>query len=344
MTTLLDPLMTIGPLLAAGVGAWLFSRQLAALNAAAQARDAQLREVASLLGGQFFGAQRSTRAASESSVVAHVAGLPVVVRLSRSGGATVKWTIECKGRAPGPQITWDFPTANLTARPRLLTGDPAFDAEVVLRGPTWATLACLDATQRSAILAVVKRGATTYGQGWTMTFAHQDATPAVVAEMARLLVAASPDWEAPEPGARLAELVRTDPCEGLRVSLLQRFLAADGPGLAWGERLARELATRGGRTPVEALRAAHADEAVAGAFVLQQQGTVADLPALREVAGQGAVATAVQAAITAIVARSAPMAAGQLSVSADLDEGALSRAAEGGELSSVGRAHAERER
>jgi hypothetical protein len=177
-----------------------------------------------------------------------------------------------------------------------------------------------------------------------MKFAHQDATPAVVVEMARMLVAASPDWEAPDPGARLAELVRTDPCEGVRTSLLQRFLAADGPGLAWGERLARELATRGGRTPAQALRAEHADEVVAGAFVLQQEGTAAHLPALREVAGQGAVATAVQAAITTIVARAAPEATGQLSVSMDLAEGGLSRPVEGGELSPVGRADAERER
>lgn len=338
MTTLLEPLMTIGSLLAAGVGAWVFSRQMRALQAAAKVRDAQLKEVASLLRGHFFEPERSANihVVSEATTVAHIGDLPVVVRLGKSGGATLKWTVDVQGRTPGPDITWDFPTANLTARPRLLTGDEAFDAEVVLRGPAWATLACLDAARRDAIRAVVKRGATNDGARWTMVFAHEDATPAVVAEMARLLVAASPDWEAPEPGARLAELVRTDPCEGVRVSVLQRFLAADGPGLAWGERLARELALRGGRTPVEALRAAHTDEVVAGAFVLQQEGTVADLPALREVAGQGAVATAVQAAITAIVARSASSVAGQLSVSVDLDEGALSRPVDGGDLSRVG--------
>lgn len=332
-------LQTIGPVISAGACVWIFLRSISARTAAAKLRDSQLQEVASLLGGRFFEKKRAPSGTLVGAkTLARLAELLVVVRLSKSGGAILKWTVEVEGRRPGPQITWYSPTANLNPRARLLTGDAAFDAEVVVRGPAWATLACLDAAKRDAIRAVVKRGATNNGEQWTMNFAHRDATPAVVAKMAGMLVAASPDWRAPEPGARLAEMVRTDPCEGVRTSLLQRFLAADGPGLAWGERLARELATRGGRTPVEALRAAHADEVVAAAFVLQQEGTVADLPVLREVAGQGAAATAVQAAITAIAARSAPSVAGQLSVSADLDEGALSRAAEGGELSRSARA------
>ncbi len=229
----------------------------------------------------------------------------------QSGNGDALW-LTIRGLDPRLRIG---PAWGTTAR----TGDAEFDATVAVDGDP-RIVDHLDGASRATLIEMVRGGNRLKDGVWSLPDRWIGASCVVAIRDA---LALAKRWQTPASTARLA---LTDPHNEVRVRAMLRLRPGEVAAVA------REAATRGGPNVVAALSSPHADEVVAAALLLRDEGGANALVALRaaEARMEGVARDTVREAISAIRARAGD--AGALSV-AESEIGGLSRPSEVGGLS-----------
>jgi hypothetical protein len=198
------------------------------------------------------------------------------------------------------------------------TGDVAFDRVVGVEGAPWID-GHLDSATRATLIDLVRAGHRLGAGVWTIQENLGGGSGVAIRDALTL----AKRWQGPSSSARLA---LTDPHNDVRVRAMLRL---DG---AKQTTVARVAAARGGPDVVAALSSPHADEVVAAALLLRDEGGASALVALRaaEARMEGVARDTVREAISAIRARVEDH--GALSL-VDSEVGGLSRPSEVGGLS-----------